>query len=352
MVGAGTICEEEESVFLPGVLPGIQRGEPRRIPLGGLNMEPRKLIVIGSGPAALTAAIYAGRGCLSPLLISGKDLGGSMALTERVDNYPGFPDGVGGFELAQMMRRQAERFGAEVQMDEVVAVRLSKRPFEVRTHGGTHSGKALVIASGRSPRKLGIPGETEFAGRGVSSCATCDGYFYRDQRVVVVGGGDTAVKEALFLTKFASEVVVVHRRDTLRAEKVVEDIATHHEKIRFVWDSVVTEILGEDGVKGVRLENVKTGEVSTLEAQGVFVFVGNTPNTELFQGQLELDEAGYIVTDQRQMTSVEGVFAAGDVQEAIAWQVATAVGSGARAAMQAEEYLARMEGQAQPERES
>lgn len=352
MVGAGTICEEEESVFLPGVLPGIQRGEPRRIPLGGLNMEPRKLIVIGSGPAALTAAIYAGRGCLSPLLFSGKDLGGSMALTERVDNYPGFPDGVGGFELAQMMRRQAERFGAEVQMDEVVAVRLSKRPFEVRTHGGTHSGKALVIASGRSPRKLGIPGETEFAGRGVSSCATCDGYFYRDQRVVVVGGGDTAVKEALFLTKFASEVVVVHRRDTLRAEKVVEDIATHHEKIRFVWDSVVTEILGEDGVKGVRLENVKTGEVSTLEAQGVFVFVGNTPNTELFKGQLELDEAGYIVTDQRQMTSVEGVFAAGDVQEGIAWQVATAVGSGARAAMQAEEYLARMEGQAQPERES
>jgi len=314
-------------------------------------MEPRKLIVIGSGPAALTAAIYAGRANLSPLLISGKELGGSLTLTERVDNYPGFPDGVGGFELAQRMQKQAERFGAQVLMDEVVAVDLSGRPFEVRTNAGTQSGKALVIATGRSSRKLGIPGEAEFAGRGVSSCATCDGYFYRDQRVVVVGGGDAAVKEALFLTKFASEVIMVHRRDRLRAEKVVEDMAAHHEKIHFLWDSVVTEILGENGVEGVRLANVKTGEESTLEAQGVFVFVGNTPNTDLFRGQLELDEAGYIVTDQRQKTSVEGVFAAGDVQEGIAWQVATAVGSGARAAMQADEYLAELEGRAQPDRD-
>jgi thioredoxin reductase (NADPH) len=314
-------------------------------------MEAHKLIVIGSGPAALTAAIYAGRADLSPLLISGKDLGGSMALTERVDNYPGFPDGVGGFELAQRMQKQAERFGAKVLMDEVISVDLSKRSFEVRTHGGAYSGEALVIATGRSPRKLGVPGEAEFAGRGVSSCATCDGYFYRDQRVVVVGGGDTAVKEALFLTKFASEVVVVHRRDSLRAERVVENMAAHHDKIRFVWDTMVTEILGNSGVEGVRLENVKTGEVSTLEAQGVFVFVGNSPNTELFRGQLELDEAGYIVTDERQRTSVEGVFAAGDAQERIAWQVATAVGSGARAATQADDYLAEVEGRAHPDRE-
>jgi thioredoxin reductase (NADPH) len=238
-----------------------------------------------------------------------------------------------------------------VLMDEVVAVDLSTRPFEVTTHGGAYSANALVIATGRSPRKLGIPGETEFAGRGVSSCATCDGYFYRDQRVVVVGGGDTAVKEALFLTKFASEVVVVHRRDRLRAERVVEEMAANHGKIRFVWDTAVTEILGDDGVEGVRLENLKTGEGSTLEAQGVFVFVGNTPNTELFRGQLELDEAGYIITDERQMTSAEGVFAAGDVQEGVAWQVATAVGSGARAAMQVDEYLAEMEGRAHPDRE-
>ncbi|MGB3906583.1 MAG: thioredoxin-disulfide reductase [Anaerolineae bacterium] len=314
-------------------------------------MEPRNLIIIGSGPAALAAAIYAGRAKLAPLLISGKDLGGSMALTERVENYPGFPDGIGGFELAQLMQRQAERFGAELLMDEVVAVDLSANPFKVREHGGEHEAKALIIATGRSPRKLGIPGETEFAGRGVSSCATCDGYFFRDQKVVVVGGGDAAVKEAVFLTKFANEVHLVHRRDSLRAEKVVEDVAKSNEKMKFVWDTVVTEIIGDGGVSGVRLKHTKTGEESTLETHGVFIFVGHVPNTELFKGQLELDSAGYIVTDERQMTSVERVFAAGDVQEGVAWQIATAVGSGARAAMQAEEFLAELEGRAQPERD-
>jgi len=314
-------------------------------------MEPRNLIIVGSGPAALTAAIYSARANLSPLLVSGKDLGGSVALTERVENYPGFPDGIGGFELAQLMQKQAERFGAEVLMDEVVVVELSAEPFEVKTYGGVQTARTLIIATGRSPRKLGVPGEEEFAGHGVSSCATCDGYFYRDQRVVVAGGGDAAIKEAVFLTKFASEVIVVHRRDRLRAERVVEDVARSHEKIRFIWDTVVTEIFGEDGVQGVSLKNVKTGEESRVEAQGVFTFVGNAPNTDLFKGQLQLDEAGYVVTDERQMTSVEGVFAAGDVQEGVAWQVATAVGSGARAAMQADEYLAEMEGRAHPERE-
>ena len=315
-------------------------------------MEPRNLIIVGSGSAALTAAIYAGRANLAPLLISGKNLGGSMALTERVDNYPGFPDGIGGFELAQLMQKQAGRFGAEMLMDEVVAVDLSARPFEVQAHGGVHTARSIIIATGRSPRTLGIPGEAEFAGRGVSSCATCDGYFYRDQRVVVVGGGDAAVKEAVFLTKFASEVIVVHRRDRLLAEKVVEEMARANEKIRFIWDTMVIEILGEDGVEGVRLEHVKTGEESTVEAQGVFTLIGNVPNTGLFKGQLELDESGYIVTDERQMTSVEGVFAAGDVQEGVAWQISTAVGSGARAAMQTEEYLARLEARAHPEREA
>lgn len=315
-------------------------------------MESRNLIIIGSGPAALTAAIYAGRANLSPLLISGKELGGSLALTDRVENYPGFPEGIGGFELAQRMQKQAEGFGAEVVMDEVVAANLSSPPFSVKTHGDAFEGQAVIIATGRSPRSLGVAGEAEFVGRGVSTCATCDGYFYQDQRVVVVGGGDTAVKEAVFLTKFASEVVVVHRRDRLRAEKVVEDMARKNEKIRFVWDTAVTEILGDDGVSGVRLENVKTGEESTLEAQGVFTFVGNTPNTEPFKGQIDMNEAGYIVTDARQRTSVEGVFAAGDVQEGVAWQIATAVGSGARAAMQAEEYIAELEGRAHPEREA
>jgi thioredoxin reductase (NADPH) len=315
-------------------------------------MEPRDLIIIGSGPAALTAAIYAGRAELSPLLISGKDLGGSVALTDRVENYPGFPEGVGGFELVQLMQKQAETFGAEVAMDEVIAVDLSSPPLEVKTHGETYRARAVIVATGRSPRKLGVPGEAEFAGRGVSTCATCDGYFYRDQRVVVVGGGDTAIKDAVFLTKFASEVVVVHRRNRLRAEKIVEEMARKNEKIRFVWDTVVTEILGDGGVSGVRLENVETGEESSLEAQGVFTFVGNSPNTAIFQGQLELDEAGYIVTDERQKTSVNGVFAAGDVQERVAWQIATAVGSGARAAMEAEEYIAELDGRGHPEREA
>jgi thioredoxin reductase (NADPH) len=314
-------------------------------------MEPRNLIIVGSGPAALTAGIYAARANLAPLIVSGKDLGGSMALTERVENYPGFPGGVGGFELAQLMQKQAERFGSELLMDEVVAIELSAEPFQVQTYGGVQTARSLVIATGRSPRKLGVPGEAEFAGRGVSSCATCDGYFYRDQRVIVVGGGDAAIKEALFLTKFASEVIVVHRRDRVRAEKVVEDMARSHGKIRFIWDTVVAEIFGEDGVQGVILQNLKTGDKSRLEAQGVFTFVGNAPNTDLFKGQLELDEAGYIITDDRQMTSVRGVFAAGDVQESVAWQVATAVGSGARAAMQAEEYLAEMEGRSHPQRE-
>jgi thioredoxin reductase (NADPH) len=314
-------------------------------------MEPRNVIILGSGPAALTAAIYAARAQLAPLVISGRDVGGSVALTDRVENYPGFPEGIGGFELAQLMQRQAEKFGAEVLIEEVVAVELSSVPFQVKTHGETFGAQAIIVATGRSPRKLDVPGEAEFAGRGVSTCATCDGFFYKDQRVVVVGGGDTAIKEAMFLTKFASEVVVVHRRGRLRAERVVEDMAMSNEKMRFVWDTVVTEILGEDGVTGVRLQNVNTGEESTLEAHGVFTFVGNVPNTDLFKDQLELDEAGYVVTNERQRTSVEGVFAAGDVQEGVAWQIATAVGSGARAAMQAEEYIAELEGRAHPERD-
>jgi thioredoxin reductase (NADPH) len=315
-------------------------------------MEVRDLLIIGSGPAALSAGIYTGRADLSPLVMSGSDMGGHMALTDRVENYAGFPDGIGGFELGQLMKQQAERFGAEILMDEVTALDLSTRPFMVKTYGGEYQAKALIIATGTTNRKLGVPGEEEFVGRGVSFCATCDGYFYRDQRVVVVGGGDAAVKEAVFLTKFASTVHVVHRRDRLRAERIVQDIAMNNEKIQFIFDTVVTEIIGDGGVTGVRLRNVKTGEESTLEAEGVFIFVGTTPNTQLFKGQLELDEAGYIVTDERQQTSVEGVFAAGDVQERVARQIATAIGSGARAAMQAEEFIAQLEGRAYPERDS
>jgi thioredoxin reductase (NADPH) len=306
-------------------------------------METRDLIIIGSGPAALSAAIYAGRANLSPLLIGGRDIGGRMALSESVENYPGFPEG-SGLELAQLMQQQAERFGAEILIDEAVSVDLSSRPFKIRTHGGEYQARALVIATGTSARRLGIPGETEFTGRGVSFCATCDGFFYRDQTVVVVGGGNAAAKEALFLTRFASNVYIVHRSDRLRAEEIVQKQVMSSEKIQFVGDTVVTEIIGDGGVTGVRLKDAKTAKESTLEAEGVFIFVGSIPNSDLFQGQLELDEAGYILTDERQRTSVEGVFAAGDVQERIARQIATAVGSGARAAMQAEEFIAQLEG--------
>jgi len=302
-------------------------------------MEMRDLIIIGSGPAALSAAIYSGRANLSPLLITGKEIGGRMALSESIENYPGFPEG-SGFELAQLMRQQAERFGAELLMDEVVSVDLSSRPFKTRTHEGEYQAEALIIATGTSPLRLGVPGEEDFSGRGVSFCATCDGFFYHGQTVVVVGGGNAAAKEALFLTKFASKVYMVHRGDSLRAEEMIQDQVVASDKIQPIWDTVVTEVIGNGDVTGVGLKNVNTGEESTLEAQGVFIFVGSLPNSELFKGQLELDEAGRIVTDERQRTSVEGVFAAGDVQEKIARQIATAVGSGARAAMQAEEFLA------------
>ena len=308
------------------------------------------LIIVGAGPAGWTAGIYAGRAQLVPLLITGSAPGGQMALTSEIENYPGFPQGISGQELTQLMQQQAERFGTKVQMDEVTAVELSSNPFKVTTYGGEYETKALVIATGTSPRKLGVPGEAEFTGRGVSYCATCDGFFYRDRQVVVVGGGDAALEEALFLTRFASQVYVVHRRNRLRAEKVFQERAFRHEKIEFVWDSVVTEIMGDGKVTGVRLQNVRTEEESVLETDGVFVYVGSIPNTGFLGGQVELDDRGYIVTDRQCHTSVPGVFAAGDVQERVLKQVSTAVGSGAMAAMEAEKFIAELEDRAYPER--
>ena len=308
------------------------------------------LIIIGGGPAGLTAAIYAGRAQLAPLVIAGPAPGGQAALTERIENYPGFPEGIGGRALTQLMQQQAERFGARVEMDEVTAVNLSVHPFKVTTYRGEHEAKALVIATGASPRKLSVPGEEEFAGRGVSYCATCDGFFFKGREVVVVGGGDAALEEALFLTRLASKVHVVHRRDRLRAARILQERAFANEKIEFVWDSVVVEILGDGSVSGVRLKNLRTGRESVLKADGVFVYIGTAPNTQFLRGQLELDERGYIVTDRRCHTSVPGVFAAGDVQEPVLRQVATAVGSGAMAAMEAEKFIAELEGRAYPER--
>ncbi len=311
-----------------------------------------KLIIVGSGPAGWTAGIYAGRAKLEPLLIAGSALGGQMALTSEIENYPGFPKGIGGQELNQLMQQQAERFGTKIKMDEVTAVELSTHPFKVTTYGDEYETKSFVIATGASPRKLGVPGEAEFAGRGVSYCATCDGFFYQDRKVVVVGGGDSALEEAIFLTKFARRVSVVHRRDRLRAEKVFQERAFRNEKIEFVWDSVVEEILGDGKVTGVRLKNVKTEEESTLETDGVFIYVGLIPNTGFLEGELELDDRGYIVADRLGHTSVPGVFAAGDVQERVLKQIATAVGSGAMAAMEAEKFIAELEDRAYPEREN
>jgi len=303
----------------------------------------QKVMIIGGGPAGLTAGIYAGRAQLEPLLMAGHLLGGQLTLTHQLENYPGFPEPIFGQELAQLMQRQAERFGTRILYEEATGVDLSSSPLKVETYGRTYEVQALILATGVSPRQLGVPGETEFIGRGVSYCAICDGFFYRGKRVAVVGGGDSAVKEALFLTRFAEQVTVIHRRDRLRATQVLQQRAFAHERIDFVWDSVVRKILGQQVVTGVQVEKVKSGEVSLLPVEGVFIYVGSIPNTEFLRGELELDEQGYIVADEQCHTSRTGVFAAGDVRSGVLRQVATAVGSGAVAAMEAEKYIAELE---------
>ena len=309
-----------------------------------------EVIIIGSGPAGLAAAIYASRSLLAPVVVTGSALGGQAATTSEVENYPGFPDGIGGLDLTQLMQQQAERLGARVVMDEVVEVNLRQHPFVIKTYGEAYEAKALIIATGVSPRLLGVPGEDNLKGRGVSYCATCDGFFYKDKAVVVVGGGDSAVVEAIYLTRFAKKVYVVHRRNELRAQKITQERAFKNKRIKFVWDSVVTEVVGTDHVTGIRIKNIKSGVESVLKAEGMFSYIGNSPNTQLFTGQLELDDGGYVVTDRQMHTSVPGVFAAGDVQERTLKQVATAVGSGAMAAMEAEKFIAELEGRAYPER--
>ncbi len=302
----------------------------------------RAVIIIGAGPAGLTAGLYAGRAQLDPLVLVGQSLGGQAATSSEMENYPGFPEGIGGMALAQQMADQARRFGAQILYEEATGVDLSTRPFVVKTYGPTYRAKALILCTGASPRKLGVPGEDKFIGRGVSFCATCDGYFYKDKRVVVVGGGDSAVDEALYLTRFAREVTIIHRRDQLRAGPILVQRARNHDKIRFVWDSVVTEILGEEKVAGVRVRNVKTDETQILETDGVFVYIGLIPNSQLFKGQLERTPEGYIVTDKRQRTSVPGVYAAGDVQDPWFRQTVIAAGTGAAAAIEAERYLSEL----------
>jgi thioredoxin reductase (NADPH) len=293
----------------------------------------------------LTAALYTARANLNPLLISGSQLGGQISITNEVENYPGFPDGTTGPELVEMMQKQAERFGTRLLIDEVTEVDLGNgSPFTLKTYGETFEVEGVIICVGASPKRLEVPGEEEFIGRGVSFCATCDGFFFREKDVFVIGGGDSAIEEALFLTRFASRVQVVHRRDELRAGEALKTRAFANDKISFIWDSVVEEISGDGKVEQVTLRNVKTDEKEQLATEGVFIFIGHYPNSDLFTDQLEMDERGYLKTDAKMMTSVPGVFAAGEIQDPVYRQIATSVGQGCAAAMMVERWLEEQEG--------
>ena len=299
----------------------------------------RKVIILGSGPAGLTAAVYAARADLEPLVIEGGEAGGQLMITTEVENYPGFPEGIGGPELIENMRRQARRFGAEFIAGDAGKVDFSKSPFTVWVGDKSYSALSVIVATGASALFLGLESEKRLMGHGVSACATCDAFFFRDKKVAVVGGGDTAVEEALFITKFASSVALIHRRDELRASRIMQERAFANKKIDFIWDSVVDEVLGEESVTGVRLKNVKTGQLGELECEGLFIAIGHRPNTEVVRGELELDDNGWIVLKQRSMTSVPGVFAAGDVADHFYQQAVTAAASGCRAAIDTEKYL-------------
>jgi thioredoxin reductase (NADPH) len=304
-----------------------------------------KVIILGSGCAGYTAAVYTARANLSPLILAGIDIGGQLALTTEVENYPGFPTGIMGPELMNMMKKQSERFGTRIVYERAVKVDFNRRPFLVKTDDKEYEALSVIITTGSSPKKLGIPGEDKYWGYGVSACATCDGAFYKNVEVVVVGGGDTAMEEATFLTRFASRVVVVHRRDQLRASKIMQERALKNPKIEFVWNSVPTEVLSEDGktVSGVKIKNVVTGEETRRATAGFFLAIGHNPNTEVFGDQLSKDQNGYLIADDRQRTNIEGVFAAGDVQDHRYRQAITAAGTGCAAALEAERYLAELE---------
>jgi thioredoxin reductase (NADPH) len=308
-------------------------------------MEKERVIIIGSGPAGLTSALYAGRALLQPLVIVGNQLGGQISITSEVENYPGFPDThLTGPDLVNLMVKHAERFDARFEYDEVVEVDFSSgSPFYLKTHGKEYEAEAVIITSGASPRRLGVPGENEFIGRGVSYCATCDGFFFRGKDVIVVGGGDSALEEGIFLTKFAGKVGIIHRRDELRAGQTLQRRALANEKVAFTWDTVVEEIVGDGMVTAVNTRNLKTGAMDQVATDGVFIYIGHYPNSRFLEGQLVMDEHGYVVTDRLMRASVPGIFAAGEIQDPIFRQIATSVGQGCAAAMQCERWLSERE---------
>ena len=297
------------------------------------------VIIVGSGPAGLTSAVYCGRAMLKTLVIAGVVPGGQLMLTTEVENFPGFEEPILGPDLIQHMRKQAERFSAEFIQDDATSVDFKTRPFKVNTAGAIYEATAVIIATGASAKWLGLDSETRLRGRGVSSCATCDGFFFRGKETVTVGGGDVALEDTMFLAKFVNHATIIHRRDALRASKILQDRAFKNSKISFIWDSVVEEVLGQQKVEGVRVRNLKTGKQDVLKCDGIFVAIGHQPNTAVFQGQIELDQKGYIVTGKGTSASVDGVFAAGDVRDFHYRQAITAAGDGCRAAMDAEDYI-------------
>ena len=303
------------------------------------NAKHVKVLVLGSGPAGYAAALYAARAELQPVVLTGMQLGGQAALTYTIENYPGFPEGVGGAQLGELFQKQAEHFGAVTEFDLANAVDLSQRPFKVMTDSGDYLADSLIVGTGASPNHLNIAGEVELTGRGVSYCATCDGWFFKEKKVVVVGGGDSALEEGLFITRYASSVTIVHRRDEFRASPILQHRAQDHSKVNFILDTIVTEVIGTDKLEAVRLKNVKTGDETILETDGLFIFIGHTPNTQMFKGQLEMSELGYIQVNEKMETNVPGVFAAGEVADPHFRQVVTSAGMGAAAAIQATRFL-------------
>ncbi|HET9913301.1 MAG TPA: thioredoxin-disulfide reductase [Anaerolineales bacterium] len=311
------------------------------------NAKHVKVLVLGSGPTGYSAALYAARAELQPVVLTGMQLGGQAALTYTIENYPGFPEGVGGAQLGELFQKQAEHFGAVTEFASANSVDLSQRPFKVESDSGDYLADTLIVGTGASPNHLQIPGEVELTGRGVSYCATCDGWFFKDKKVVVVGGGDSALEEGLFITRYASSVTIIHRREEFRASPILQKRAREHPKINFILDTVVTDVVGTEKVEAIKLKNVKTLEETIFKTDGLFIFIGHTPNTQMFQGQLEMSELGYIKINDRMETNVPGVFAAGEAADPHFRQVVTSAGMGAAAGIQATRFLEAMEAPAE-----